>query len=278
MRTHGPGYLRFAALGDSLTYGIGDPVAGGWRGWARLLADALADSAYDVSYCNLAVPGATADSVRSEQVADAVAHRPDVAALVVGVNDVLKSTWDPGRVRDDLLVCAEALTAEGATLVTARFHDHSLVLPLPERVRRPLRRRITELNAAWDDVHATFGGLRVDLARMPEPLDHRFWSIDRLHPSELGHRCLARAVAIGLRTQGIAVEPPSPTCAGGLPPSWRRDAQWLVAEGAPWIGRRARDLGPWVATLAMRATTATRGRPVADPAPPRFRPDRYAPS
>ena len=32
----------FAALGDSITVGMGDPVpAGGWRGWAALLAGTL---------------------------------------------------------------------------------------------------------------------------------------------------------------------------------------------------------------------------------------------
>ena len=49
------GYVRFAALGDSTTAGIGDPTPVGWRGWARLLADALATT-YDVSFCNLACP------------------------------------------------------------------------------------------------------------------------------------------------------------------------------------------------------------------------------
>lgn len=37
-----PAPARFVALGDSLTEGLGDPVAdGGWRGWAALLAGAL---------------------------------------------------------------------------------------------------------------------------------------------------------------------------------------------------------------------------------------------
>jgi lysophospholipase L1-like esterase len=277
VETFGNRYLRFAALGDSFTYGLGDPVAGGWRGWARLLADAMTDSAYDVSLCNLAIPGATASSVLTEQLADAVAHRPDLAALVVGVNDVLKSTWDPFQVRDDLLVCAEALTGAGAVLMTARFHDHSQVLPLPAALRRPLRRRIGELNAAWDDVHATFGGLRIDLTLRPEPLDRRFWSIDRIHPSELGHRCLARAFAAELGTVGLGVEPPAAECSGGLPPSWRRDVGWLVAEGAPWVGRRARDLGPWAAKLAMREFRPA-AAPAADPGSPRSRPGQCAPS
>jgi lysophospholipase L1-like esterase len=34
--------VRFVALGDSLTEGVGDPVGEAWRGWAALLADGLA--------------------------------------------------------------------------------------------------------------------------------------------------------------------------------------------------------------------------------------------
>lgn len=261
MKTYGTRYLRFAALGDSSTFGLGDPVVDGWRGWSRLLADAMVASGYDVSYCNVAVPGATAGTVLADQLELAVTHAPDIAALVVGINDVLKSTWDAGRLREDLLVCAETLTAGGATLLTARFHDHDQVLPLPAVIAAPLRNRIDALNAVWDDVHDAFGGVRVDLGAMPEPLDRRFWAVDRMHPSELGHRCLARAFADGLGSIGIDVEPPSAECSGGIPPSWRRDAMWLLAEGAPWIGRRAADLGPWAARLAwneLRPAAAAR--------------------
>lgn len=35
-------YIRFAALGDSATFGLGDPVESGWRGWAHLLSDGMA--------------------------------------------------------------------------------------------------------------------------------------------------------------------------------------------------------------------------------------------
>lgn len=252
MTTPGTRYLRFAALGDSSTFGLGDPVVGGWRGWARLLAEAMEASSYDVSLFNVATPGATANVVVRDQLAAAVSHRPDLASLIVGINDVLKSTWDPGTVREDLLTCAEALTAEGATLLTARFHDHSQVLPLPGAVRTSLRNRVADLNAVWDEVHAKYGGVRVDLGGRADYLDRQLWAIDRMHPSERGHRCLARAFASELRTVGLEIEPPAAGCSGGLPPSWRRELGWIVAEGAPWIGRRARDLGPWAARRAWR--------------------------
>lgn len=39
--------VRFVALGDSLTEGVGDPVGEGWRGWAALLAHGLAGEAVE---------------------------------------------------------------------------------------------------------------------------------------------------------------------------------------------------------------------------------------
>jgi len=51
-----------------------------------------------------------------------------------------------------------------------------------------MRRRIEVLNIIYDEVHHLYGGLCVDLAAHPGVYDRKFWSVDRLHPSELGHR------------------------------------------------------------------------------------------
>ncbi len=254
----GTAYLRLAALGDSTTVGIGDPVPGGsWRGWSRLLADALAAS-YDVSYCNLAISGATTAVVREEQLADAVAHRPDLASLMVGVNDTLRSAWDPARVRDDLHAVAGSLHAIGTTLVTARFHDHGEVLGLPGFLRRTLSSRIEAVNEVYDDIHAEYGGLRLDLSGRPELFRRDCWSVDRFHPSEIGHRCLARAFGEVLRAAGYEFALPSTEPGGGLPLSWRRDMAWMAAEGVPWVGRRARDLAPWAVRKTVESTALAR--------------------
>lgn len=257
---HGTRYLRYAALGDSTTVGIGDPVPGAdgrqvnrqrgeWRGWAKLLAESLAAS-YDVSFCNVAICGATTAIVREEQLADALAHRPQLASVVVGVNDTMRSTWDAERVRDDLLTVASRLDAIGATLVTLRFHDHGAVIGLPKWFSRPMGRRIDHVNAIYDEIHVRWGGVQIDLAQRPELHRKECWSIDRFHASEIGHRSLARAVAEQLLARGYDFPLPSLEPAGGAPASWKRDLGWMVAEGAPWMGRRAKDLGPWFARKA----------------------------
>jgi lysophospholipase L1-like esterase len=243
------GYVRFAALGDSTTAGIGDRTPSGWRGWARLLADALATT-YDVSFCNLAVSGATARDVRERQLPAALTHRPDLASLIVGVNDTMRSTWDPGRIRADLLGTAGALHGAGATLLTLRFHDHGAVLGLPAVLRRPLAARIERVNEVYAEIHAVYGGIQVDLALRPEIVTRPYWSIDRLHPSERGHRALAAAFAKRLGGAGLRCVPPDLEPAGGCPPNWRTDLAWMTREGAPWMGRRARDLGPWAIRAA----------------------------
>ncbi len=254
-------YVRFAALGDSTTAGIGDPVPGGWRGWARLLADAMAGS-HDVSFCNLAVSGAVVGDVRHGQLPQAIAHQPDIASIIVGVNDTMRSTWDRPRIRAELLGTAASLHEAGALLLTARFHDHGAVFGLPGVLRRPLFRRIEFLNEVYDEIRAAYGGIQVDLSAHPEVASREFWSVDRLHPSELGHRALARAFAEHLRGHGFHFAPPSEERDGGYVPNWRSDLSWMVTQGAPWVGRRARDLGPWAARMAWAeaATVQVRRR------------------
>jgi lysophospholipase L1-like esterase len=205
-----------------------------------------------VTFSNYATSGATVPLVATEQLPVAVSTGPiDIASLIVGVNDTLRSTFDAGRIRAHLNLCAEQLTARGALLLTVRFHDHGQVFGLPGWLRRPLWNRIEQVNLAYDDLHARFGGIRLDMADYPEVYRRDFWSIDRLHPGERGHRKLARAFADELVRRGVQIDvPPELDCVYMSPGQWA-DAVWLVKEGVPWLGRRANDLLPWAARMAM---------------------------
>lgn len=238
-----PGPALFVALGDSLTEGIGDPLPDrSLRGWATLVGAGLA-VACGTRTVNLGLRGATADSVLATQLQTALDLRPDLASVVVGVNDVmLAGRFSPERFAADLGACVRPLRAAGATVLLARLHDPALPLRLPRRLAEPLRRRVAQVNAAVDAVAAATGALVLDLGGRPDLMDG-IWSLDRLHPNERGHRLVAREaldvlVAAGVVPAGV----PLPEAVGA---GRRGQARWLAADGIPWFAvlyaGRARD-------------------------------------
>jgi lysophospholipase L1-like esterase len=232
-------YVRFAALGDSATSGVGDPAHDGTlRGWARILADAIGQS-HDVSFCNVAVPGATTADVWRAQLPEALRHRAQVASLIVGLNDTMRASWDPVAIRTSLLMSAAGLTSRGALLMTVRFHDHARVMRLPRPLARLMTGRLEELNEVLEEVHERYGGVQLDLSAIPEVYEPRSWSADRLHPSERGHRLLAAHFAAGLQERGLSFPTPSLDCTGPAE-EHRGDARWALSQVVPWLGRRAR--------------------------------------
>lgn len=245
-----PDYVRVATLGDSATFGLGDRSADGQpRGWARLLAGSIATD-HHMSLCNLAVSGAIIKAVRAHQLIPAIEHSPHIASLVVGINDVLRSDWDPESAHQDLMACGSALARSGALLLTPRFHNHGTILGLPRILQRPLLRRIDELNAIYDEVDDCFGTLRLDLAATPLADDRRYWTLDRMHPSELGHRYIAHMISRMLNAEGLYF--PLPSLDVEQPHIHRRtERRELLTQGAPWIARRTRDLAPWAARRGL---------------------------
>ena len=109
-------YVRFVALGDSATSGLGNPSPGGVPiSWARFLTEAISRS-HDVSFCNVAVAGSTAADVWQTQLPEALRHRAQFASLIVGLNDTMRASWDTVALRAALLMSAAALTSRGAIL------------------------------------------------------------------------------------------------------------------------------------------------------------------
>ncbi len=252
-----------AVLGDSTAVGLGDPLpAGGWRGFGPLLAAALGAPG-EVRYTNLSVIGARMTDLRHWQLPSAVAARPDVVVILAGMNDTLRSDFDPVALCNDLDATVTALQTGGAVVLTTRFHDHGRVFRLPGPLHRALHHRIGQLNGATDQVVARRGVLCLDLHLVPGACDPGAWSVDRLHPSERGHRMLASGFADLLAGAGIAVpHPVDLTCSGGRQLTAAHHVGWLVCHGVPWLARRGRDLLPHAAGLVLRDLF---GRPAAVP-------------
>ncbi|GEL24010.1 SGNH hydrolase [Pseudonocardia sulfidoxydans NBRC 16205] len=287
---------RLVVLGDSAAVGIGDPVDGGWRGFPVLLHDALGPGCV---LDNRARSGARMGCVVREQLPaaidaaarDAAALTPaartpaaltpaaltpagaalvDVAVVCAGMNDTLRADFDPVAVEADCAATISALRASGALVVVMRYHDHTRVFRLPAPLRRALHARITALNTAIDAAAQRAGAAVLDLGELPGRYDTSAWAVDRLHPSELGHRTLAAAItAIVAGTYDVA-GPVSLTCAGGRRVTAAHRVAWLVVKGVPWLVRRGRGLGPVILTGLVDGLRAGRdaGPRVRDAAAP----------
>lgn len=238
-----------AALGDSFTCGVGvgvrvHPAAT----WVALLSRALPDG----RLLRLAVPGARLADVRTGQL-PALPARVDVATLLVGLNDIARSGFDPATVGTDLLEVVAALLDRADEVLLGRLHDAAALLPLPSRAAQVARHRIGLVNAAVDEA-AGWPGVRVlDLSRVPGLTQPGGWSVDHIHPSPAGHRGMAAAAVEVLRAAGRPAVTPVAEVAVPRAPSRRARSWWAVRHGLPYATGHLREIGgPLVSALRRR--------------------------
>ncbi|MBC9718523.1 SGNH/GDSL hydrolase family protein [Streptomyces sp. TRM66268-LWL] len=245
------GALRFAALGDSLTEGVGDPAGDGWRGWAALLAPALGGGGRAVEFRNFAVSGSQTRDVLERQTPQAVAFAPDVVSVVVGVNDTLRRTFDVRGVASRLDAVYGEFTSRGALLLTACLPDPGAMLGLPAVLARPLARRQRAVNALVHALSERYGAVHLHAAHDGWVSDRSLWSADRLHPGERGHRVFAARFHELLSDAGVSVgAPPSVEPERGPVPR-AASVWWLATAGTGWVVRRCGDLVPQLLGLAV---------------------------
>jgi len=245
-------YHRYVALGDSQTEGIGDHDGTGYRGFADRLAERLALESPGLLYANLGVRGRRAAQVRDEQLAAALALRPDLVTVEAGMNDLPRPGFDAAVVAAALEDMFAALTAAGAQVVTVTYPDISRIAPLA----RPLLPRVLDLNQRIRTAAARHGVTLVDTYPIAAVTDGRLWSKDRLHASPLGHATIAAAVAHALNLPGSDDSWTLP-----LPPlrvSRARlaadELRWLATFAGPWLSRRLRGRSSGDGRTAKRPT------------------------
>lgn len=247
-------WARYVAIGDSSTEGLDDPDGtGGYRGWADRLAQHLADAQGTVAYANLAVRGRRTGQVRDEQLASALAMRPELCTVFTGTNDVVARRFDLRQLERDISAIHDALRGAGTTLLTFTLPDLAPVLP-PARLVTP---RVMALNAVLRSVSARSGAICVDLAAHAVASDPRLWSEDRLHANALGHARIAAALAHALGVAGADSHWASP-----FPVPWRPTVAERVVAGMSWSRRH---FLPWLLRHA-RGRSSGDGRSAKRPA------------
>lgn len=264
MTENGP--LRYVALGDSQTEGCGDgDDAAGLRGWADRLAEQLARHTPELRYANLAVRGRLAGQVRAEQLAPALALRPDLATVVAGVNDLLRSGFDADEVAAHLEAMFAALTGSGARVATLTFPDFARIVP----AARPIAHRVTALNSRIREAARRHGVVVADAEPHPVVTDLRLWSPDRLHASPRGHALIAAAVAEALAVPGSDDSWIRPLSDDAPRHSRLRvvgtELRWAGSFLGPWLARRLRGRSSGDGREAKRPTLLPVAHAVEDP-------------
>lgn len=194
----GAPWRRFAAVGDSVAAGTGDPVDGFLDlGWADRLAGWLAATGEPLAYANLGVPTLRAGEVLAAQLGPALAFRPDLVAVTAGGNDAMRRSFDPAAVQRQLEAIVEPLAAGGATVLTFGLFDLSRTQFVPVSMRAGLRARLQELNGLVRRLTEAVDGVHVDFFDHLA-LDESILSADMIHANRRGHAIIAADVARAL--------------------------------------------------------------------------------
>ncbi|MFJ8624756.1 SGNH/GDSL hydrolase family protein [Kitasatospora sp. NPDC093550] len=255
-RSPAGGLARFVALGDSLTEGIGDAVGEGWRGWAAVLADSLVPAGRKAEFTNLAYSGALTSDLTTRQLPEALALRPQLAAVLVGGNDTLRAGFDIRRTTLELDATMGELSGHGAVLLTACLPDPGTLLGLPAPLARPLARRMRAVNTVVHALGARHRAVHLHLAELPWLEERRLLSVDRLHPSAAGHHLIARRFHELLGRAGHPLGPTPAAAPAEPPPGRAADLWWMATRGTRWVLARSTDLLPGLLALAAVETAA----------------------
>jgi lysophospholipase L1-like esterase len=233
---------RVVALGDSFTEGLEDVREDGtYRGWADVVAEALAARNPGLQYANLAVRGRRLARIRDEQVSRAVAMRPDLVTLAAGGNDIIGFRCDVAALAEELHVVLCRLVATGASVVVFAGFDPRGRLPMG----RLIAARAMAYNSAILDSAHELGVHVVDLWHLAELYQDQMWAPDRLHLSPGGHGVVAAAVLAELgitptERESVAEQVAAEAARLRWVAARRADATWFRTHFAPWVGRQVR--------------------------------------
>ena len=102
------------------------------------------------------------------------------------------------------------------------------------------------LAAGHEPVARRYGTVHLDAARDPATYERCYWSVDRLHPNERGHRLIACRFHALLAAAGFPVGPGPDPEPSSPPPTRLAEVGWVTTKGTAWLVRRSRDLvRPW---------------------------------
>lgn len=226
--------IRYVAIGDSFTEGVGDEQPdGSVRGWADLVAQGLADATgQPVQYANLAIRGKLLAPIIAEQLEPALALEPTLISFNGGGNDMLRPGTDmPWVVNQTKQALRRILETDSEPLLLAGANP-TVGIPRGGTVRT----KGDALTVAATTLATDLGIRMCDNWSDPVLARREYWSTDRLHLAPIGHHRVASNVLLALGyahpEDWLLDADPRPA------PTTREQLRYTREHVLPWVKRR----------------------------------------
>jgi lysophospholipase L1-like esterase len=186
------GAVTYAALGDSTGVGVGAREGGYVARLFRRIVEARPGS----KLTNVCVSGATTTDVLRGQIEPALAARPTLITLGIGINDV-GSGMDVEMFARNYEMIIKRLKRADAPIVITNIPDVSLAPVVSPDARAEVSQRVMLFNRRIEEIASRNGLLVVDAfkaTRETIPSHPEFFSDDGFHPSDKGYESWAEAM------------------------------------------------------------------------------------
>lgn len=241
-----------AIIGDSAASGVGDSDDNGnYFGWGFHLAKIFQEP---LVYINAARPGAQSTEVLVDQLPKVLIHEPELVAVIVGGNDLLRNAFSPELFEKNLNATLLQIAEAGATSMLLELHDPTQIVPMPRLLARICRRRVDAVNQVTRTLAHRYSSIFLETRTLPGIYERKKWHVDRMHPSKNGHEFIADSFAHLLRNRGFDVGTVELSAINNR--SKRDSMLWMLRNGTPWFLKRSVDLLP--AIVALMATEVAR--------------------
>lgn len=239
--------LTFAIIGDSAASGVGDSDSqGNYFGWGYHLAQAFTEP---LVYINASRPGAQSKEVLHDQLPKVLIHEPELVAVIVGGNDLLRNGFSPQVFEENLNETLAYIERIGATSMLLELHDPTQIVPMPRLVARVCRRRVNAVNRSTRKLARRYSSVLLETRSLDGIYQREKWHVDRMHPSKMGHQFIADNFAHLLRMRGFEIGNVQFSSSNNR--SRKDSIIWMLKNGTPWFLKRSLDLLPAILFLSI---------------------------
>lgn len=239
--------LTFAIIGDSAASGVGDSDSlGNYFGWGYHLAQAFTEP---LVYINASRPGAQSKEVLQDQLPKILVLEPELVAVIVGGNDLLRNSFSPKVFEANLSETLAQIEKIGATSMLLELHDPTQIVPMPRLVARVCRRRVNAVNQSTRKLARRYSSVLLETRSLDGIYQREKWHVDRMHPSKVGHQFIADNFAHLLRKRGFEVGAVQFSASNNR--SRKDSIIWMLKNGTPWFLKRSLDLLPAILFLSI---------------------------